>query len=245
MHKKGMDLYRRQQGVDIVEYSPTATALVSMDQAHSQTVTRKFEVAYMIAKQKLYFNKMRQFCELEEKHGVNLGEGCKDDNACAEHIAEDLQKHHKFFGFQADGSTDKATIEQELFKIKYFDPNVDDSMIHVRNQLLCVRELKRRDAASHYDCFKSAMEYLVGMSHWKTTLGTDGTAVNMEDGGLKGLDQEVNPWFFCFFCARHHHLALALKDSLKDTYFATTDEMLMRLYYSQLEKVCLELRMCL
>ena len=76
MHKKAMDLYRRQQGVDIVEYSPIARALVSMDQAHSETVTK---VAYMIAKEKLSFLKM-QFCELEEKHGVTLGEGCKNEH---------------------------------------------------------------------------------------------------------------------------------------------------------------------
>ena len=50
MHKKAVDLYRRQQGIDIVEYSPLARALIGTDQAHSQTVTWKFEIASMIAK---------------------------------------------------------------------------------------------------------------------------------------------------------------------------------------------------
>ncbi len=51
-----------------------------------------------------------------------------------------------------------------------------------------------------------------------------------------------------------HRLELALKDALKATYFATIDEMLMRLYYlyeksprkcSQLQNIVQEFRLCL
>jgi len=49
----------------------------------------------------------------------------------------------KFFSFQADGSTDKAVIEQELYTVQCFDPKTDDGVVHVRNQYLCVRQLQR------------------------------------------------------------------------------------------------------
>lgn len=87
---------------------------------------------------------MKHLCELEERHGVNLGEGYKNNHACAtfvKYIAKDLQdtlksrlKDVRFIGLQSDGTIDKATTEQELFTVQYFDPKDDDSIIHERNQ---------------------------------------------------------------------------------------------------------------
>ena len=37
----------------------------------------------MIAKEKLGFSKMKSICELEERHGVDLGVGYKNDHACS------------------------------------------------------------------------------------------------------------------------------------------------------------------
>ncbi len=52
MHKKAMILFK-QSRVDLIEYSSIANALSSLDEASRKVVTRKFEVAYMIAKEKL------------------------------------------------------------------------------------------------------------------------------------------------------------------------------------------------
>lgn len=265
MHKKAMDLLRRQQGTDIVEYSPIARALAGIDEAHSETLRKKFEIAYYIAKEKLAFSKMRSVCELEEKHGVQLGDGYKSDHACAtfvKYIAQDLQdslincvKNVHFVGLQADGSTDTATVEQELYTIQYLDSKTDDGIIHIRNRFLCVRKLACGNASGLYDCLESAMDY-VQLSDWKTKLvafGTDGAAVNIAGRGLKGLCEKEVPWVVFFWCMAHR-LELAMKDSLKSTFFATIDELLMRLYYiyekspkkcSQLEGVYQELKMCL
>ena len=40
----------------------------------------------MIAKEKLAFTKMKPLCELEERHGVDLGQGYKNDRACSAFI---------------------------------------------------------------------------------------------------------------------------------------------------------------
>ena len=49
----------------------------------------------MIAKEKMAFTKMKPICEFEERHGVNLGAGYKNDHACAtfvEFIAREQQE---------------------------------------------------------------------------------------------------------------------------------------------------------
>ena len=85
---------------------------------------------------------MKVLCELEERHGVDLGRGYKNDRSCAtyvEFIACDLQEQlmtalsrSKFFSLQADGSTDAGNIEEELFMVLHFDPYSKDGKVHVR-----------------------------------------------------------------------------------------------------------------
>ena len=55
----------------------------SMDKATCTRTKRKFDVAYMIAKENLPFTRMKAMCELEERHGAELGQGYKNDQACA------------------------------------------------------------------------------------------------------------------------------------------------------------------
>ena len=44
---------------------------------------RKFDIAYMIAKENMSFTKMKAVCALEERHGADLGEGYKNDRGCS------------------------------------------------------------------------------------------------------------------------------------------------------------------
>ena len=46
----------------------------------------KFEIAYVICKENMAFMKMAPLCALEERHGVDLGSGYKNDQACAEFV---------------------------------------------------------------------------------------------------------------------------------------------------------------
>ena len=109
----------------------------------------KFEVAYFIAREKLAFAKMQPLCELQERHGVKLGLGYKNDHACStfvEFIACDLQQNQlaqinsrsKFFSLQADASTNSGKVQNELFLILYFDPYCADArcMFEINSLLL-------------------------------------------------------------------------------------------------------------
>lgn len=87
---------------------------------------------------------MAPLCALEEKHGINLGSGYKNDKACAtfvEYIAQEQREllantlsKAKFFSIQSDGSTDAANVENELFVALYLDPHAPDGKVHVRNR---------------------------------------------------------------------------------------------------------------
>ena len=117
MHTRAMSLLKKQQSSSVLEYAPIARALTNlpMDKRSKQRTKCKFEVSYMIAKEKFALTKMQPLCNLEEKHGVDLGPDYRNDHACAtfvEYIARDFQQQLvaalnqcKFFSLQADSST--------------------------------------------------------------------------------------------------------------------------------------------
>ena len=63
-----------------------AKALHRLDDSAVAMTKRKFDIAYVIAKNNMAFLNMACLCELEERHGVDLGRGYKNNRACAEFI---------------------------------------------------------------------------------------------------------------------------------------------------------------
>ena len=124
MHGRAMHLLRKEQCTSVTDYLPVAQALYRMDQTVERQTKMKFDVAYTIAKEGIAFTKMNSLCQLQERHGVKLGECYKNDHACAtfiQYIARDLQRQlgeslHKanFYSIQMDGSTDSGNKEEEL-----------------------------------------------------------------------------------------------------------------------------------
>ena len=91
----------------------------------------------MIAKENMAYTKMKPICELEEYHGINLGQSYKNNQACAtfiEYIALEQRnflvealRHSKFFNIQADGSTDSGDVEEEFFLAVYLDDDAEST----------------------------------------------------------------------------------------------------------------------
>ena len=83
MHARAMALFKKERSRSVFEYAPIAQSLanVSIDEGTTEVLQRKCEVAYFIAREKLAFAKMQPLCELEERHGVKLGLGYKNDHA--------------------------------------------------------------------------------------------------------------------------------------------------------------------
>lgn len=265
MHKCAMLLHKKSISSDATEYAPIAKALSTLDSETEAKVKRKFEIACLICKEGLAFTKMSALCQLEEKHGVDLGAGYKNNQACAtfvDYIAQAQREvllsrlaKAKFFSIQADSSTDSGNIEDELFLVQYFDPHGDDGKVHTRDKFLTVRQPNSSNAEGLYECFVRALSY-VGVADWESKLigfGCDGTNVNIGAHGLRGYLEESVPWVVVFWCLAHR-LELALKNALQDTLFTRIDEMLLRVYYlyekspkkcHQLDDVVASLRLCL
>ena len=254
MHQRAMTLLKKETATDVREYATIAKSLFSViDPAVEGTIKKKFDVAYFIAKEGVAFNKMKPLCNLEERHGVQLGDGYKNDLACSqfvEYIANDLQEKlketlykAKFFSLQMDGSTDCGNVEEELLLAVYFDPYNMLEMVSVKSVYFCVKQLKSVDAKGLYDCLNDALTYLkIDRPNRIVGFGCDGTSVNMGDNALKGLIKADRPWTAVIWCVAHR-LELANKDALKNTPFAEIDEMLMRIYYiyAKAPKKCREL----
>ena len=267
MHARAMMLFKKKQaGPSNASSCPPIIQLIqNLDAETEARVKRKFDIAFFICKENLSFLKMGSLCELQTRHGVDLGEGYKNNKACTEfahYIAEDqlsiLKKvlaDAKFISIQADGSTDSGNSENELFLVVSFEANSNDRKVHVRSRFLAVQEIKRANAEGLFQCFKNAMSH-VGISDWETKVigfGCDGTNANIAAGGLRGHLEESMPWIVVFWCLSHR-LELALKDALKNTYFSTVDDMLLKLYFlyekspkkcREIEDIVAELKACL
>ena len=73
---------------------------------------------------------MDPLCELEERQGVDLGRGYKNDQACTTFVEYIVKDQHeilaytmtsaKFISLQTDGSMDAGDRENELFLALYF-----------------------------------------------------------------------------------------------------------------------------
>ena len=264
MHQTAMRLYNKYQAENVTEYSPLARALYTLDASTKRTLEKKFNLAYFICKENMAFTKMAPLCELQAQHGVQLGTGYKNNQACSvfvEYIAKEQRimlreqlKMAKFFSIQADGSTDCANKEEELFLVLYFDPYSDDGKVHVRSKFFAVRQPKNGTAAGLYESYTRAFDHMEVID-WENKLigfGCDGTSVNIAGNGLKGLLERSVPWVVTFWCLAHR-LELSIKDALKSTYFSTIDEVLLRVYYlyknstkkcRELEEVIQSLKSC-
>ena len=65
MHKRAMILYKKEHSTNVCDYAPIARALLlpSMDELTRARLKRKFEIAYLIAKEKMPFKKMKTLCD--------------------------------------------------------------------------------------------------------------------------------------------------------------------------------------
>ena len=191
-------LMRKGQASDITEYTPIARALSTMNSHAEETLKRKFDVAYMLAKEGIAFNKIMPVCELMEHHKVDLGTGYKNTMACStfvDYIARDMRatlskaiQKSRFFSIEIDGTTDVANVEKELFLVLYFDSYSSDGSVHLRSPFLCVRQPNSVSTEGLYECFRKALSYMeVDVPHKLIGFGCDGTNVNISERGLKGL----------------------------------------------------------
>ena len=108
----------RSKGLDPTSYAPIARALSRVSEEERVRLKRKLDVACFVANEKLSFKKYAGICDLEKRHGVDLGTTYMNDVACRafiHFIAEaerqqlgDILAKAEFFSLLMDGSSDKG-----------------------------------------------------------------------------------------------------------------------------------------
>ena len=272
-HTHAMTLLKREHarmsGSDPTAYAPIARALNRISDAEKDQLRHKFDIAYFMAIEKISFRKFPQFCELEARHGVEIGTAYTNEIACksfTHYIAESQHRqlfeklaHAKFFSLLIDGSTDKGNADDEVFMAVWCDSSSTDEKMHTRTTYFHICRPKTVDANGLFLSLKSALLRL-GISDVDTEnckrlvgIGSDGASANIARGGLKGLVQSQCEWVFWMWCLAHR-LELAVKDALKGTTFDVVDDMLLKLYYiyekapkkcRELEEIVSDLKECI
>lgn len=272
-HKHAMSLLSKQRaqssGLAPASYAPIAKAFNTLSEDERERLKVKFDIAYFVATEKLPYTKYPKICELEARHGVQVGTSYLNENAGKDfmhYIAEAkrqdlLQKltKAKFFSLLLDGSTDKGNIDNELLLVVWCDPDGTDEKVHTRMDYLKVSRPQSVTANGLFQVLKEGLQSLgieemsAGECKKLVGVGTDGAASNIAASGLKGLVEGHLGYVFWMWCLAHR-LELAVKDALKGTCFELIDEMLLRLYYlyekspkkcRELEEIISDLKECL
>ena len=109
--------------------------LFSLDDIAASRTKHKFDIAYLIAKENMAFAKMVPCANLRKGTAETLGRAIKMSlHTLAQEQCQGLAaslSRARFFGLQADGSTDTGNIEDKVFLAVYCDPRAADGRVHV------------------------------------------------------------------------------------------------------------------
>ena len=199
-HKKAFDLYLRSRGLtthertELLEPSHSQRGIIhgidNMNQKDFEFTKKKFETAYFVVKEELPLSKFPKILELEEKHGVLLGNAYRNSMSgaliidyIADSLSRDLRKHLEhtnFFSILTDGSTDASIIEKEAIFVITFDPSPAGSdKIGIKITFLELADLSNADASGVLKSIKTSFEKL-GIDDMRKLVGfgSDGASVN-------------------------------------------------------------------
>ena len=256
-HKRAMNRFRidaaKASNQPLTSYSPLARSLCVMGDDLKKRMERKFDMAYVIAKEGLGFTKYPAIYELEARHGVDLGHAYQNRDSVRlfiKYIAESqrqqfmswLKKSCLFFSTLMDTTTDAGNIEDELFVLLFCKKDDATKRITSCTRYLCVQKPERVDAQGLVNCLETALtmhgfriENSASRSDSSEPLalgvGTDGASANISGkNGMRGILQRQAPWLFWSWCFAHR-VELAAKDSFSSRLFKDVVDMLLRLFY--------------
>ena len=206
--------------------APMDIHLNNVSQEEKNRLCMLINTAHSTAKEDVAMKKFPKLCDLQEKNGLKLGENYRNDKSCREFvdaIAETSRddicndvKSAKFLCVLADGTTDRAVIEQEAVYVRYVD---NDGEIQTK-MADCVA-LKSGDAKGVLEGINKGLQSVgVDEQVLKEKLvacNFDGAAVNMgkDNGVAKQIQDNIGEHVITVHCLAHN-LELAVLDVLKD-----------------------------
>ena len=243
----------RASRTPVVQYAPIARSLSMLSDVDRTRMQKKLDVCYLMAKEGIAFEKFVPLCELESRHGVELGHAYRTTPSASlfTHYIVQAQRQqflkslceNNFYSFLMDGSTDAGNVEQELVVI--LTCMKDDVAEEMKSctRFLSLESPEKANASGLVKCLSQSLAPLgitdildenMLSAEGKPVLvggGTDGASVNVaEHNGMKGMMLSSHPWLVWSWCYAHH-LELASKNALTSDLFISIDEMLLRLFY--------------
>ena len=221
----------------VVEKTPIGQGLKRMCESDRKSLNVKFNCAYYLAKQERPYRDYSDLLSLHEKNGVGVGKSYLHDRAAANftfHIAEVTRESLKtdlananFYSVLNDGSTDSGVIEQELIYVLFLNHGTPTL------KYFSIESVTNANAEGIKETIATAFSRF-GISNFSSRLlglNVDGASVNVGvHRGLGTLIKEQAPWLSLVHCF-NHRVELSIKDSFKNSSFASIDELLTELCY--------------
>ena len=174
-----------------------------MKQKDFEPTKKKFETAYFVVKKVLPVTKFTKILELEEKHGVALGEAYRNNMSgsmmidfTGKWLSNELKKELEeadFFSILMDGSRDASIVEMEaIFTITFNPSPAGTDKIGAKVSYLDLADLHGADANSILKCIKASVKCVYGDEFMPKLVGfgSDGASVNTgKKEGVKTLLQ--------------------------------------------------------
>ena len=151
-HTHAMNLLKKQistdKGQGATSYAPIASSLQRIAPDECRKLKVKFDIAYFVSTEQMAFRKFPKLCELELRHGVDIGSSYLHENAGKEftHFIAEARRQEiyttisnvPFFSLLMDGSADCGKIENEVISIVWCDTKSVDEKIHTRIDFLMI-----------------------------------------------------------------------------------------------------------
>ena len=170
-----------------------------MDSALEAKMTKKFEICYVMAKEKIAFQKYLTLHNLKVHHGVDLGTSYKTKDSAKNftHYITIVQRQQffqslqgvSFYSFIVDGSTDAGRIEDEIVMMMFCKRNEKAEEINSCVRYLAIEVPGRADANGLIKCVGNALKF-VGIEDVLGTakvLGVKGKPILVEGGTERKL----------------------------------------------------------
>ena len=215
-HKKAYDLHLKEQALSIRQVLEVSNpnsggvlyGLYVMKQKDSEKTKKKFETMYFVVKEELPITKFSKILELEERHGVELGNAYHNSMSgsimidfIGKWLSIDINKtleQSEFFSILTDRLTDVNIIDKEaIFAITYDPSPPGTDMIGIRIFYISLEDLCGADAKNVLPCIKNSVKSILDSEDFIAKLvgfGSDGASVNASKKGVQSLIQHENPW---------------------------------------------------
>lgn len=173
-HTKAMNLFKKEQAISSGQgpssYSALAQSFSNISEVEKERLRKKFDISFFVAVERLPFSKYPAICNLERRHGIDVGVfyvNRKAGTSFTHYIAEAKRQDvvtkvmkARFFSLVQDGSTDQGNIENEIILVAWCNSNSAKEQIHTGISYLKILRPKSSSGEGLFNVVEESLELL-------------------------------------------------------------------------------------